>query len=212
MRHGLAPPFLSSIYLSLFWKLAKSTRPSDCIFEPLPLAELTACSYERWYPSLRKHSIPSTVLPLTSDFVEYLKADGVAVAWGEPDGDDDDDGWGDEEVVGGAVGGAAAVHGPATQSLLAAEDDEEAEPQPPAPRFPELELAVEAAISITNPILTRTLTLTLGLALSLTLSLALTLTLTRRPSASTAAPCCPSSIGVRRPTRRGCWAAACGAP
>ena len=180
--------------------------------EPLPLAELTACSFERWYPSLRKHSIPSTVLPLTSDFVEYLKADGVAVAWGEPDGDDDDDGWGDEEVVGGAVGGAAAVHGPATQSLLAAEDDEEAEPQPPAPRFPELELAVEAAISITNPILTRTLSLTLSLTLRLTLSLALALTLTRRRSASTAARCCPSSTGVRRPTRRGCWAAACGAP
>ena len=180
--------------------------------EPLPLAELTACSFERWYPSLRKHSIPSTVLPLTSDFVEYLKADGVAVAWGEPDDDDDDDGWGDEEVFGGAVGGAAAVHGPATQSLLAAEDDEEAEPQPPAPRFPELELAVEAAISITNPILTLALSLALSLTLSLTLSLALSLALTRRPSASTAAPCCPSSIGVRRPTRRGCWAAACGAP
>ena len=96
--------------------------------------------------------------------------------------------------------------------LLAAEDDEEAEPQPPAPRFPELKLAVEAAISITNPILTLTLSLTLGLALSLTLSLALTLALTRRRSASTAAPCCPSSIGVRRPTQRGCWAAACGAP
>ena len=88
--------------------------------EPLPLAELTACSFERWYPSLRKHSIPSTVLPLTSEFVEYLKADGVAVAWGEPDGEDDGgDGW----------------------------DDEEAEAQPPAPRFAELELAVEAAIS-----------------------------------------------------------------
>ena len=71
--------------------------------QPLALAELTACSFERWYPSLRKHSIPSTVLPLTSDFVEYLKADGVAVAWGEPD--DDDDGWGDEEVVGGSAGG-----------------------------------------------------------------------------------------------------------
>jgi hypothetical protein len=115
--------------------------------EPLALAELTACSFERWYPSLRKHSIPSTVLPLTSDFVEYLKADGVAVAWGEPEGDDDDNGWGDEEVVGGAAGGAVAVHGPATQSLLADEDDEEAEAQLPAPRFPELELAVEAAIS-----------------------------------------------------------------
>ena len=113
--------------------------------QPLALAELTACSFERWYPSLRKHSIPSTVLPLTSDFVEYLKADGVAVAWGEPD--DDDDGWGDEEVVGGSAGGAAALYGPASQSLLAAEDDEEAEAQPPAPRFPELEQAVEAAIS-----------------------------------------------------------------
>ena len=50
--------------------------------EPLALADLMACSFERWYPRLRKHSIPSTVLPLTSDFVEYLKADGVAVAWG----------------------------------------------------------------------------------------------------------------------------------
>ena len=113
--------------------------------QPLPLAELTACSFERWYPSLRKHSIPSTVLPLTSDFVEYLKADGVAVAWGEPD--DDDDGWGDEEVVGGSAGGAAALHGTASQSLQSAEDDDEAEAQPPAPRFPELEQAVEAAIS-----------------------------------------------------------------
>ena len=98
--------------------------------EKLSLAELTACSFERWYPKLRKHSIPSTVLPLTSDFVEYLKADGVAVAWGEPDGEGDDDGWDDDEAE-------ADEQPPA----------EEAEEQPPAPRFLELELAVEAAIS-----------------------------------------------------------------
>ena len=63
------------------WPIARAVRRHS-MTESLALADLMACSFERWYPRLRKHSIPSTVLPLTSDFVEYLKADGVAVAWG----------------------------------------------------------------------------------------------------------------------------------
>lgn len=86
---------------------------------PLPHADLAACSFDKWYPSLRKHSIPSTVLPLTQEFVEYLKADGVAVACGE---EADDDSWDDEE-------------------------EGEEQRAAPAPRFPSLETAIEDAIT-----------------------------------------------------------------
>lgn len=41
---------------------------------------LRACSYENWFPSFRttgKFALPSVVIPLSADFVRYLKSDGV---------------------------------------------------------------------------------------------------------------------------------------
>tara|TARA_B110001452_G_scaffold65071_1_gene51867 strand:- start:1311 stop:2300 length:990 start_codon:yes stop_codon:yes gene_type:complete len=87
----------------------------------LPLATLSACSFDRWYPSLRQHSIPSTVLPLSDEFVEYLKADGVFVPGGD-EGDDDDD-WFDGKTA-----------------------QDEGEETAAAPHFPALEAAIDSAI------------------------------------------------------------------
>ena len=95
---------------------------AEAVAAQLELPELLACSFDNWYPSLRQHSIPSTVLPLTSEFVDYLKADGVFVGCGEAE-EEGADSWDEaEDGEGSSVVEAAAV---------------------PAPRFPSLEAAIE---------------------------------------------------------------------
>ena len=51
---------------------------SEKVVAALPLAELLACSFDRWYPHTRSFTLKSRVLPLDDDFVRYLLTDGVA--------------------------------------------------------------------------------------------------------------------------------------
>ena len=90
---------------------------------------LEQCSIDRWYPKFRHVTIKTTVLPLSDDVVRYLLADGCFVPADADDAEDDvpsgsdaaGDAWSDDEV-----------------------DDETQAAA--AQRFPELELAIAAAI------------------------------------------------------------------
>lgn len=55
-------------------------------------SSLERCSFDKWYPALRKVSIKSVVLPLSHDFVAHLLADGIFVDNNSEDSDDGDQG------------------------------------------------------------------------------------------------------------------------
>ena len=93
--------------------------------------DLALCAISNWYPALQHVSIRTTLLPLDDAFVRYLLADGCFVPADEgctdrPSGSDapDDGGWSDDERW----------------------SDDEGDSSVPVPRFPELELAIVAAI------------------------------------------------------------------
>lgn len=41
--------------------------------------DIDNCQFNVWYPLLQKNSIKSIIIPLTNDFIDYLKQDGIIV-------------------------------------------------------------------------------------------------------------------------------------
>jgi len=59
---------------------------SENLFPPLTPSYILAFQFSSWYPTFSKHSIKSSVIrPLSSEFREYLIADGVFVPEGSED-------------------------------------------------------------------------------------------------------------------------------
>lgn len=99
----------------------------------MKVQQILNCSFPTWYPNFKKHTWRSIVIPLSEEFVEYLKADGVVL----PDG---------------SLETTHATHGDGDDR---GDDDantekvewDEAEAASEAPSFPHLDAQIKEAIN-----------------------------------------------------------------
>ncbi|KAI0178243.1 D123-domain-containing protein [Pestalotiopsis sp. NC0098] len=111
-------------------------------FPPITRDHILHCSYDSWFPKYRANCIKSRIIPLTPEFLEYLREDGITLT-DEGDGDD-----GDDDVE---------WEGPTTVSRVEPEevdsdsdsdsDDEMPPPLPPNKRFPDLHQVIKDTIA-----------------------------------------------------------------
>ncbi|KAH8879877.1 D123-domain-containing protein [Thozetella sp. PMI_491] len=107
------------------------------------------CSYDYWFPKYRRSCIRSRIIPLTPEFIAYLREDGILLADDEPDtaqGDDDDD-W-EPAASSRDVPPPDIPHPNQEQSDSEDDDGENSAPPrlPPNQRFPEMHQAIKDAI------------------------------------------------------------------
>ncbi|CAK7269247.1 hypothetical protein SEPCBS119000_003472 [Sporothrix epigloea] len=66
-------------------------------FPPVSRDHILYCSYDYWFPKYRKVCIKSRIIPLSAEFIEYLREDGIILSdasHGSGSGDtDDEDDW-----------------------------------------------------------------------------------------------------------------------
>ncbi|KAI1847827.1 hypothetical protein JX266_006322 [Neoarthrinium moseri] len=111
-------------------------------FPPITRDHILHCAYDYWFPKYRTSCIKSRIIPLTPEFVEYIREDGITLADedGDGEGDDDDD---------------VEWEGPTTVSRVEPEevdsdsesDDEAPAALPPNKRFPELHQLIQDKIA-----------------------------------------------------------------
>ncbi|KAI0123837.1 cell division cycle protein [Xylariales sp. AK1849] len=107
-------------------------------FPPITQEHILHCSYDYWFPKYRASCIKSQIIPLTPEFLEYIREDGITLA-DEDEEDDDDVEW----------------EGPTTVSRVEPEevdsdsdsDDETPAALPPNKRFPELHQLIQDKIA-----------------------------------------------------------------
>jgi len=107
-------------------------------FPPITRDHILNCSYDSWFPKYRASCIKSRILPLTPEFVQYIREDGIILA--DDDGaEPEDDEW---EM-------APNTLRPQVEELDSDDsdsDDDEPERLPPNQRFPELHQLIKDKI------------------------------------------------------------------
>ena len=68
----------------------------------MKVEDVLTCSFSRWYPTLKKTTFRSVIIPLPQEFIDYLLADNLVLPKNASAGrrhvdDDDEDGWNDVE-------------------------------------------------------------------------------------------------------------------
>ncbi|ORY69671.1 cell division cycle protein [Pseudomassariella vexata] len=118
-----------------------ATKPSGYDFPPITRDHILHCSYDYWFPTYRTSCIKSRFVPLTPEFLEYIREDGILLADDDQEDDDDDVEW--------EVGPSSASAPPRKDDSDSESDsDEEAPaPLPPNQRFPELHQAIKDKIA-----------------------------------------------------------------
>ncbi|KAK3505170.1 D123-domain-containing protein [Neurospora crassa] len=117
-------------------------------FPPVTRDHILHCSYDYWFPKYRTSCIRSRVIPLSREFISYIREDGIILADDEPgnenDSDDDDD-W-EPTVPSSEI--PAPPRNPGDADNDSDSDDEDSTPAklPPNKRFPDLHNAINAAI------------------------------------------------------------------
>ncbi|KAK3379317.1 D123-domain-containing protein [Lasiosphaeria ovina] len=137
-----------------------STAPDDgeLHFPPVTRDHILHCSYDNWFPKYRTSCIRSRIIPLTADFVSYLREDGIILA---DEGDDTttttagsaaDQDW--EPTFTSAThpppsrsGGQQEEDSSDSDSDSDSESDAGPPPLPPNRRFPALHAAIGVAIA-----------------------------------------------------------------
>ncbi|KAK0645979.1 putative cell division cycle protein [Cercophora newfieldiana] len=121
-------------------------------FPPVTKEHILHCSYDYWFPRYRTSCIRSRIIPLTPEFLSYLREDGIIL--GDDDNhngvpstsaDDDDDDW--EPTVPSTT--TPFIRPPEAQNPDSdSEDDTPSPPKlPPNQRFPSLHAAITTAIA-----------------------------------------------------------------
>ncbi|KAI1807401.1 D123-domain-containing protein [Daldinia bambusicola] len=109
-------------------------------FPPITRDHILNCSYDSWFPKYRMSCIKSRIIPLSPEFIEYIREDGIILA------DDDavepeDDEW----------ESAPSSFRPPVEEVDSdsdSDEDEDEEPKlPPNQRFPELHQAIKDKIA-----------------------------------------------------------------
>ncbi|KAK3944596.1 D123-domain-containing protein [Diplogelasinospora grovesii] len=124
-------------------------------FPPVTRDHILHCSYDYWWPKYRSACIRSRIIPLTPEFVSYLREDGIVLADDEPGsgssgdagGDDDDDDW-EPTVPSSSM--PPPAHAEEEESSEDEDDEEQPAKLPPNKRFPELHESINAAIKDLN--------------------------------------------------------------
>ncbi|KAJ4405912.1 hypothetical protein N0V85_004604 [Neurospora sp. IMI 360204] len=116
-------------------------------FPPVTRDHILHCSYDYWFPKYRTSCIRSRVIPLSREFISYIREDGIILADDEPgnENDSDDDDW---EPTAPSSEIPPPPRNPGDADNDSDSDDEDSTPAklPPNKRFPELHNAINAAI------------------------------------------------------------------
>ncbi|PLB37308.1 cell proliferation protein CDC123 [Aspergillus candidus] len=78
-----------------------SELPDRLPFPPITYSHILNCSYQNWHPRYRTFTPKSRAIPLTPQFVSWLRADGIVLPPDEArptDPDDDDDTFSDDDA------------------------------------------------------------------------------------------------------------------
>ncbi|KAI1082202.1 D123-domain-containing protein [Whalleya microplaca] len=126
--------------------ISTSTQPSPgpasagTQFPPITRDHILNCSYDSWFPKYRASCIKSRIIPLSPEFIEYIREDGIVL--GDDDGtESEDDEW--EPVT---TSMRPPVEEAATDS--GSDSDEDEPPRlPPNQRFPELHQSIKNKIA-----------------------------------------------------------------
>ncbi|KAK0710989.1 D123-domain-containing protein [Lasiosphaeris hirsuta] len=134
-------------------KAGSSSRADDgeLRFPAVTRDHILHCSYDYWFPKYRTSCIRSLVIPLTPEFVLYIREDGIILADDDsPNGtsgtaEDEEDDW--EPTV--SAHSFRRQQGPESDSESDTEGEEDSSSParlPPNQRFPALHAAINAAI------------------------------------------------------------------
>ncbi|KAI0901969.1 D123-domain-containing protein [Annulohypoxylon nitens] len=99
-------------------------------FPPITRDHIINCSYDSWFPKYRTSCIKSRIIPLSPEFVDYIREDGIVLA--------DDDGVEPEDDE---CESAPSTFRPPVEEVDSdsdSDEEEEAPRLPPNQRFPEL--------------------------------------------------------------------------
>ncbi|KAI1809984.1 D123-domain-containing protein [Poronia punctata] len=110
-------------------------------FPPITRDHILNCSYDSWFPKYRTSCIKSRIIPLSPEFVEYIREDGIVLADEDEDEEEDDD----EEWA----SAPASIRRPPYEIESDSDSDDVEEPPklPPNKRFPELHQMIKEKIS-----------------------------------------------------------------
>ncbi|OTA98857.1 hypothetical protein M426DRAFT_68974 [Hypoxylon sp. CI-4A] len=114
------------------------TTDSTLQFPPITRDHILNCSYDAWFPKYRASCIKSRIIPLSPEFVEYIREDGIILA--DDDGaEPEDDEW----------ESAPSTFRPLVEEVDSdsdSDEEEEAPRLPPNQRFPELHQTIKDKI------------------------------------------------------------------
>ncbi|KAK4222079.1 putative cell division cycle protein [Podospora fimiseda] len=115
-------------------------------FPPVTRDHILNCSYDAWFPKYRTSCIKSRIIPLTPEFVSYIREDGIVLA-DEGNNNPDDDDW---EPTNPSKDYPAPPRDP-NEPEYSDDSEDEAEPLPPRlppnKRFPTLHAQITSAIA-----------------------------------------------------------------
>ncbi|KAK3401130.1 D123-domain-containing protein [Sordaria brevicollis] len=117
-------------------------------FPPVTRDHILNCSYDQWFPKYRTSCIRSRVIPLSREFISYIREDGIILADDEPgnENDSDDDDW--------EPTNPSSDYPPPSRDPRDADNDSDSDGDedstpaklPPNKRFPDLHNAINNAI------------------------------------------------------------------
>jgi hypothetical protein len=102
-------------------------------FPPLTKSHILNCSYHEWHPKYRSITPKARLIPLTTPFLDYLRADGIIL----PDDEHDHTGWSDND---------SGIFSSETDDTDGANDDDE-EDRDPAAQWREIHENIKATIN-----------------------------------------------------------------
>ncbi|KAJ8130568.1 hypothetical protein O1611_g3062 [Lasiodiplodia mahajangana] len=117
-----------------------SDTPPKLQFPPITRDHILNCSYDAWFPKYRASCIKSRIIPLSPEFVNYIREDGIILADEDGAESDDDVEW---------ESAPSTIRPPIHEVESDSDDDEIEEPPklPPNQRFPELHQLIKDKIA-----------------------------------------------------------------
>ncbi|OTA60278.1 D123-domain-containing protein, partial [Hypoxylon sp. EC38] len=107
-------------------------------FPPITRDHIINCSYDSWFPKYRASCIKSRIIPLSPEFIEYIREDGIVLA-DDDSAEPEDDEW----------ESAPSTFRPPVEEVDSdsdSDEEEEAPRLPPNQRFPELHQTIKDKI------------------------------------------------------------------
>ncbi|KAJ2986737.1 hypothetical protein NUW58_g4885 [Xylaria curta] len=117
-----------------------SDTPPTLQFPPITRDHILNCSYDSWFPKYRTSCIKSRIIPLSPEFVNYIREDGIILGDEDDAESDEDEEW---------ASAPSAIRHPIHEVESDSDSDEADEPPklPPNKRFPELHQLIRDKIA-----------------------------------------------------------------